>query len=149
MNSYLIKTLTLCFCLLSINVYAQNTDHQTIIKNWEIHHIAFPSTFIQANVAKAVGVERRNNNGLINISILNTDKKPKQPLKLTLTGYAKNLVGQRKELSFKEVDEGNAIYYLAEVRHANEETFRFYVTLTDPKTGRVEEVKFMQKMWVD
>lgn len=149
MNFFLKKLLALSFCLFSFNVLAQNTDHQTNIKNWEIHHIAFPSTFIQANVAKAVGVERRNTNGLINISILDTNKSPKQPVKLALSGYAKNLVGQRKELSFKEVDEGDAVYYLAQIRHANEETFRIYVTLTDPKTGRVENIQFMQKMWVD
>jgi len=128
---------------------SQDSSHQTVKSNWEIHHIAFPSTFIQANVAKAVGVNRRDTLGLINISILDLSVTPKQPIKLVLSGYAQNLVGQRKTLSFKEVDEGNAVYYLAELPHANQETFNIYVTLTDPESGRVENIKFTQKMWVD
>ncbi|EWH12219.1 hypothetical protein DS2_00820 [Catenovulum agarivorans DS-2] len=122
--------------------------NMTEIGSWQIHHIAFPSTFIQAETAKAIGLDRRGNYGLLNISILDLANN-KAPLKLKVTGYAQNLVGHRKDLEFKEVDEGNAVYYLAQVRHANEETFRFYITIKDPKTGHSEQFRFQQKMWVD
>ena len=122
--------------------------NMTEIGTWQIHHIAFPSTFIQPETAKAIGLDRRGNYGLLNISILDLANN-KAPLKLKVTGYAQNLIGHRKELEFKEVDEGIAVYYLAQVRHSNEEIFRFYITVKDPKTGRSEEFRFQQKMWVD
>ncbi|MCU4674509.1 DUF4426 domain-containing protein [Catenovulum sp. 2E275] len=157
MKSKLVYFFTLCllsFSAFSVSAFAADSEHnsakhQTVKGNWEIHHIAFPSTFIQPSVAKAVGVNRRNTNGLINVSILDTKQTPKKPLKLKLSGYAQNLVGQRKELTFKEVDEGDAVYYLAELAYSNQETFKIYVTLTDTNTGRVENIMFMQKMWVD
>ncbi|WP_040394011.1 DUF4426 domain-containing protein [Catenovulum agarivorans] len=122
--------------------------NMTEIGTWQIHHIAFPSTFIQPETAKAIGLDRRGNYGLLNISILDLANN-KAPLKLKVTGYAQNLIGHRKELEFKEVDEGIAVYYLAQVRHSNEEIFRFYITVKDPKTGRTEKFRFQQKMWVD
>ncbi|WP_017445213.1 DUF4426 domain-containing protein [Gayadomonas joobiniege] len=139
------------FCLTWLwsipNVYASDDPNMTIIGDWQVHHIAFPSTFIQPEVAKATGFDRRNNYNLINISVV--DKTSKQPLALKVTGYAQNLIGHRKNLTFKKIDEGDAIYYLAEIRHANEETYRFFIQLSEPTSGRSETLEFMQKMWVD
>ncbi|MER2493608.1 DUF4426 domain-containing protein [Catenovulum sediminis] len=154
-NLYRRKCITLSFWLLSaltslisIAVYANENPNLTVLDNWEIHHIAFPSTFIQPATAKAVGIDRRGNNGVINISVLDTDMS-KKPMNIAVSGYAQNLVGHRKELDFKQVDEGDAIYYLAQIRHSNEETFRFFIRLTDPKTGIAKSFQFQQKMWVD
>lgn len=138
----------LCLILATMNSWSMAQErHMTEVGNWQVHHIAFPSTFIQPETAKAIGMDRRNNYNLINISVL--DKKTLKPQKVRVSGYAQNLIGHRKELTFKEVDEGNAVYYLAQIRHTNEETFRFYIQLTNPKSGERAQIEFMQKMWVD
>ena len=38
---------------------------------WQVHYIAFPSTFIQPQIAKAYDLERSGYKGIVNISILN------------------------------------------------------------------------------
>ncbi len=118
----------------------------TELGQWQVHHIAFPSTFIQAKTAKALDLKRRKDVALINISVLN--KQDKKPLKAILTGTAKNLLGQLKELEFIEVDEGDAVYYLAQISYSNEEVWRFKVDIKTPD-GQTQTLKFKQKFYVD
>ncbi|AWB69024.1 DUF4426 domain-containing protein [Saccharobesus litoralis] len=112
---------------------------------YDVHYIAFPSTFVQPQTAKALGLKRRNNMALVNISVLDSQSKKGQ--KVTVTGFAKNLIGHHKELTFIEVDEGNAIYYMAQVKHSNEETLRFTIYVDDGVSK--QELKFQNKMYVD
>ncbi|AOT07168.1 DUF4426 domain-containing protein [Pseudoalteromonas luteoviolacea] len=113
---------------------------------WEVHYIAFPSTFIQPSVAKAYGVVRSESKALINISVLATDKA-KTAQQVQISGFAKNLLGNKKQLNFKQVVEGDAIYYLAQLDYYNEDVYRFELNI---KQGNEQQVlKFQQKFYVD
>ncbi|WP_404393819.1 DUF4426 domain-containing protein [Pseudoalteromonas phenolica] len=113
---------------------------------WQVHYIAFPSTFIQPNIAKAYGLERSNYKGIINISVLaNKEGTPAQKAKLT--GEAKNLLGSKQTLEFKEVVDGDAIYYLAQVDFRNEEIYRFKININQGNNFQV--LNFQQKFYVD
>ena len=81
---------------------------------WQVHYIAFPSTFIQPQIAKTYDLERSGYKGIVNISILKNDTD-KTAQKATLQGTAKNLLGNKQTLNFKEVVEGDSVYYLAQV----------------------------------
>lgn len=76
-------------------------------------------------VAKAYDIKRSGINALINIAVLDNRQAGKPAVTATLTGEARNLLGVRKPLTFREVREGDAIYYLAELRFANEENYTF------------------------
>lgn len=113
---------------------------------WQVHYIAFPSTFIQPSIAKAYGLERSNYKGIINISVLaNKEGTPAQKAKLT--GEAKNLLGSIQTLEFKEVVDGDAIYYLAQVDFRNEEIYRFKININQGNNFQV--LNFQQKFYVD
>jgi hypothetical protein len=79
--------------------------------DWEVHYIALNTTFLTPDIAKNYGIVRSRYNALINISVL--DRQNKQAQSVVLTGQARNLLGVLKTLSFKQVKEGEAIYYLA------------------------------------
>lgn len=113
---------------------------------WQVHYIAFPSTFIQPQIAKAYDLERSGYKGIVNISILknNADKKAQ---KATLQGTAKNLLGNKQTLNFKEVVEGDSIYYLAQVDYTNEEILRFEIEIQ--QGNQFQTLKFKQKFYVD
>lgn len=141
--SYLIVSLLL---LLTASVNAAS-DSVKEFKDWQVHYIAFPSTFAQPEAAKAIGFKRRGNNAFVNISILDKNDDMRG-VKTKVTGAAKNLLGQNKTLNFIEVDEGKAVYYMAEVSHSNEETLRFTINIARPNGGSYQ-VKFEQKLYVD
>jgi predicted Zn-dependent protease len=133
--------------LVSSSLYAANEQggQYKNLGNWQVHYIAFPSTFLQPSIAKNYNIERSNYNAVINISVL--DKTSKKAQKVSLSGVAKNLVGQSKKLKFKEIVDGESVYYIATLTYSNEETFRFYL---DVRSGnKSERLSFHQKFYVD
>ena len=91
------------------------------------HYVVFPSTFVSAEIAHQYGLRRGPGLAIVNVSVL--DKAGKGTA-CAITGHSKNLLGQLSPLTFKEVREGDAVYYLAEVRHADQEVLRFSLTIT-------------------
>ena len=113
---------------------------------WQVHYIAFPSTFIQPQIAKTYGLERSGYKGIVNISILKNDTD-KTAQKATLQGTARNLLGNKQTLNFKEVVEGDSVYYLAQVDYTNEEILRFEIEIQ--QGNQFQTLKFQQKFYVD
>ncbi len=109
--------------------------------------MAINSTFLTPEIAKAYGLERSRYKGLINISVLDNSQKGNPAKSVILTGKARNDVGQIKSLEFTEVKEGDAVYYLAQVNYANEETIYFDINISDK--GKQHNLKFSQKFYVD
>jgi len=113
---------------------------------WQVHYIAFPSTFIQPQIAKTYDLERSGYKGIVNISILKNDTD-KTAQKATLQGTARNLLGNKQSLNFKEVVEGDSVYYLAQVDYTNEEILRFEIEIQ--QGNQFQTLKFQQKFYVD
>ena len=97
--------------------------------DFEAHYVVFPSTFLQSEIAQQYGLRRGAGLAILNLSVLDAAGKGTA---CAIVGHSKNLLGQISPLTLKEVREGDAIYYLAEVRHADQEVLRFSLTLTPP-----------------
>ena len=126
-NHFLKALFILTISLGSLNVYAENSKE---FGDYVIHYNAFRSDTISPEVAKQYNLARANNRILINIAVLkkvmNTTGKPTSS---KVTGHASNLTGQLKQLTFKEITEGNAIYYLAETKISDGEFLKFDVKI--------------------
>jgi hypothetical protein len=72
-------------------------------------------------------------------------------VRAALEGSSQNLLGQRQGLTFTEVVDGEAIYYLATIRHANEEVHRIdidaQVVATPTSKGANTTLKLTQKLY--
>ena len=111
---------------------------------WQVHYNAFNSSFLTPEVAKTYSLERSRYNGIINIAV--QDKQGKAQA-VSVTGEAKNLTGTIRNLSFQEVKEGDAIYYLATLPYRNEDTYQF--TLKIMGGGQQQILTFQQTFYVD
>jgi len=144
------RSMTICKTLfLSALLFASlgvNAEQFKTFSNLEVHYIALPSTFIQPEIAKQYGIKRSKTNGLLNISILDK-RKNKTAVPATLTGTGRNLIGQTHQLTFTEVKEGKAIYYLAEYPYLNEEIVNFDITIKTEKKSNA--LKFQHKFYVE
>ena len=118
------------------------------IKDVEVHYSAFNSTFLTAQVARSYQLTRNGYSAILNISVLDNSQAGKPATTATISGSSKNLIGQTRQLSFKEVIEGDAIYYLAEFPSSDEErlTFNIDVNAGIKGTGRLQ---FSQKFYVE
>jgi len=113
---------------------------------WEVHYAVLPSTFLRPAITQQYGVVRAEDSSLVNISMLDASGTPARG---QVQGSATNLLGQRQPLHFAEVLEPPAVYYLAQLRHANEEVTRFEITVTR-EDGTEMVVEFQQKLyWED
>lgn len=137
------------YWLVALLAFFANTAsaEQKIVKgDWDIHYIAFASSFIEPDVAKQYGLKRSKYQGIINISVLDNDDNDKAQ-RVSIKGYAKNLAGQKIKLNFKQVTEGEAIYYLAQIRYHDNQPMTFDIDVS--RGDRVEKLKFKQKFYVE
>lgn len=124
-----------------------NAENMKKMDDINVHYMAINSTFLTPEIAKAYGLERSRFKGLVNISVLDNSQKGNPAKTVIMTGKARNDVGQIKSLEFTEIKEGNAVYYLAQVSYANEETIYFDINISDK--GKQHNLKFSQKFYVD
>ena len=130
---------------LAILAFSANAEQKKTLGNWDVHYMVVGTPFLTPDVAANYGIVRSKFNALINISVL--DSKTGTAQRADVTGVAKNLIGNSKKLTFKKVEEGDAIYYLAVLPFRDQETFRFEI---DVKKGSNQQtLKFQQKMYVD
>jgi len=145
MKKLISKTILFLTLLVSFTGIAFAENMQTL-GSMNVHYIAIGSTFITPEIAKAYGIERSRYNGLVNISVLNNQVKGNPAETVAISGMARNNIGQSKTLEFKEVKEGDAIYYLAQIHYNNEETFHFNIKINYGKGQKM--IKFQQKFYV-
>ncbi len=122
-----------------------NAEEKTMLGNWEVHHIVLSTTFLTPEIAKANNIVRSKYNALVNISVL--DGKDKTAQNVSITGTARNLLGNSKKLAFKKVTEGDAIYYLAVFSYAHKEKFRFDINIQ--QGNETQTLQLQQEMYVD
>jgi hypothetical protein len=135
----------LILSLISVNSFAENSKE---FGNYVVHYNAFRSDTISPEVAKQYNLARANNRVLINIAVLekvmNTTGKPTSS---TVTGHASNLTGQLKKLKFKEITEGNAIYYLAETKISDGEFLKFEVKVVPEGETKAMRLQFDKRFF--
>ena len=142
----IIQRLSICFIsfMCALNVSANNMQK---LDNLNVHYMAIGATFLTPEVAKAYNITRSRYNGLINISVLDNTMEGTPARHVSITGKARNDLGQIKTLEFEEVTEGDAIYYLAQVKYSDEETFYFDININDGSGSKL--LVFKQKFYVD
>lgn len=133
-------TLTLGL-LLSLGVAAEQKITSGAL---DIHYIVFNSSFLQPEIAKASGLERGKNIAVLNVSPLRDGKGERSSVSGTLT----NLLGQVKSLEFREIDEGEAVYYIAQFPIDSHELLKFDIKLVDTE-GKSHSLKFNQEVFPD
>ncbi|WP_394247557.1 DUF4426 domain-containing protein [Vibrio profundi] len=118
------------------------------IKNVEVHYSAFNSTFLTSKVAKQYQLKRNGYSAILNISVLDNSSLGKPATTAKVTGTARNLVGNTRTLSFREIKEGDAIYYLAEFPITHEENITFNIDV-DAGIKGAGPLRFNQKFYVE
>lgn len=134
--------------LLAVSLFSSFSmaEQSTDFNNLQVHYIALPTTFLEPHIAKQYNIKRSKFTGLINISILDKQEKLKA-ISGSLSGTGKNLIGQTETLTFQEIREGDAIYYIATYPFTNEEIVNFSIKIQAKKTSNT--LKFQHKFYTD
>jgi len=146
LKSGIISVLLVLCGTLPNSVLAENSKS---FGNYVVHFNAFRSDTLTPEIAKAYSLTRRNNRMVVNITIQKKDGDVTKPVKASVSGFASNLTGQVKDLEFKEIHDGEAIYYLAQSQVANRETLKFDITATPAGEKIIAKVNFKQQFFTD
>lgn len=142
--NYLIKSLAL-FILLGFGAHAYAESSQEF-GDYVIHYNAFRSDTLSPEMAKAYNLTRRNNRVVLNIAVLKKVMNTTgTPTAANVTGHVSNLTGQMKNLEFREIKEGTAIYYLAESQFTEGEFLKFELKVTPEGQSQAATISFDKK----
>lgn len=132
--------------ILATTAFSANAEQMVKLGNWNVHYMAFGSTFLTPRIARTYGINRSSYSGVVNISVLSSGKGS-DAQKVNISGEARNLLGQAISLEFKEIVEGSAVYYIAQIDYRNEETYNFDIKLR--QGNQTHAFKFSQKFYVN
>jgi hypothetical protein len=135
-----LKTLSILSLLLPALCFG---EQKVDVAGYEIHYIIIPTTFLRPDIADQYEISRGRDRALVNVSVLDSEGTP---VNADVSGESKNLLSQIQTLEFVQVSEPPAIYYLAELRHADEELHRVSLQIILPD-GTTAPINFQQKMY--
>ncbi len=119
-------TLTLAVLLLLAGLSVPAAA-QHLFGSYVIHHGTMLTANLDPEVARQYDIRRSDHRGLLTIAVRKNVDRGSKAVRAKVRAIAINLSAQRRELSMREVDEGDAIYYLADFRIDPPETIRIEV----------------------
>lgn len=109
----------------------------------DVHYSVFNSSFLQPDIAAATGLSRSKTQGVVNVAVLKAGKASTAQV----SGKVKNLLGQDTALTFRQISESGAIYYVAQFPFNNREVMTF--TLDVRQGDESHRITFNQEIFPD
>lgn len=136
-------SILLSFCLLG---YVQ-AEQKERFGNYDVHYSIVNTTFLKPDVAKAYGITRGDDRFILNISVRDLQPDGSDVArKADVSGTVFNLI-HRKPLDFKEIDERDAIYYIAQFTADNKEMLDFTLSIKPENSARSYKLQFNKKLY--
>ncbi len=122
---------------------ATNAD----IGDYTVHFSAQSTDQLPPQIAQAYNIVRSKNRAMLNVSVIR--KADQAPVAAAITVKTVNLTGQLKDVSMRQIDEQDAIYYIGETPVANRETLIFDISVQPEGAARVSDVRFKRQFYTD
>ncbi|MBI6617265.1 DUF4426 domain-containing protein [Pseudomonas corrugata] len=116
-------------------------ERKEVFGDVTVHYNTFNSTFLTPDIAKAAELIRSKNQGVINVSVIKGGK----PLIAQVSGTVKDLTSKTVPLTFRQITEAGAIYYIAQYPVDQQETRTFEIKV---QTGdKINTINFNQELF--
>lgn len=135
---------------LSFWVACSFADQVTEFGDYQLHYNTFESTFLTPKIAAQYGLTRSKGQALLNIAVTQQpDNQLPESKKAIVSGTVTNLMGQIVQLSFKTIEEGDAIYYIAPFSKTDDEILKFHIQAKLSADSQPMTVNFQRHFYVD
>lgn len=114
-------------------------ESSAVFGDYRVYFHAISTDEVPPDVARAVGVVRAKNRGMLNVSVQRIEDNASVEADVDVD--AANLTGQVKPITMRKVEQGEAIYYLGEVSVKNRETIIFDISVTPVGSDDTFEVR--------
>jgi hypothetical protein len=133
--------ISLCLALPVLAADAAKPERKEVFGDVTVHYSAFTSSMLQPDIAAATGLTRSKNQGVLNVAVLKASK----PAMAVVSGTVQDLTGRSNPLSFKQITDRGAVYYIAQFKIEQAETLTFDLNV---ETGGVShKLSFNQEVF--
>jgi hypothetical protein len=147
MTRSITRLLTLTLGLL---LFAQAQAGQEDFGDYQVHWSVFPSTFLDPEVARANNLQRSRGIGIINISIMTEGEHGQiRPVGGQVQGQVANDIQQVNFLAFRRIQEGDAVYFIAQYQYRSGDLMTFNITARPTGHNRDLPVRFSHTLFND
>ncbi|MDY6798797.1 MAG: DUF4426 domain-containing protein [Pseudomonadota bacterium] len=116
----------------------------------QVLYSVFPSTFLSPEVAKANNLQRSGGIGVVSISIMEeTGENTMQPLSGQVEGQVSNDIQQIRQLGFRRVTEGEAVYFIAQYQYSSGKMMTFNITARPTGADKELALRFSHTLFND
>lgn len=116
--------------------------------DYVVYFNAFTTDVLAPEIAQAHDITRSKNRAMINVSV---QKKVMETVGETVDarveGRARNLNGQLKGMDIRRIQDGDAIYHIAEFSITDGETLDFDLDVAPEGSGQTYQVKFRKQFF--
>ena len=112
-----------------------------------VHFSAQSTDQLPPEIARAYNILRSKNRAMLNVSVLR--KADNVPVEADVTVKTVNLTGQLKNVTMRQINEQDAIYYIGETPVANRETLIFDINVRPEGEDRATDVRFKRQFYTD
>ncbi len=126
------------------------TETSQDLGDYVVHFNALPTDQLSAPIASQYGIVRSANQALLTVSLR---KKQADQTDISARGAidvsATNLTGQLKNMTLREIVEGDAVYYVGVVSITNAETLIFSIQITPEGEPDTHSIRYMKQFYID
>jgi hypothetical protein len=122
-----------------------NAANVTEFGDYVVHHNALPTSILLPEVARAYKIKRSKNRGMINIVVQHKGKG----ISAKVSGTGTNLNSQLKHLAFREIKDGDVIYYISSFRVTNKELINFNIHVQPEGSGETQTITFKKEFYTN
>ncbi len=112
-----------------------------------VHYSVVNTTFLSPDVARAYNIRRSSSRVLVNVVIMKRGGEAMESVPGSVSGQAMNLNRQLRNLSFRQVRDGDAYYHLAEVAVRPSEVLDFSLRVSADGDDETMPVSFRQSFY--
>jgi len=126
----MLRTILVLSAFLLLSALPVTGSAQHPFGDYVIHHGTMLTSKLDPEVARQYDIQRSDHRGLVTVAVRKNIKGGDKAVRAEVRATGINLSAQRRELAMREVDEGDAIYYLADFRIDPPETVRLEIHVT-------------------
>ena len=115
---------------------------------FELHYSVVNTTFLDPTIAATYGITRGEKRAILNLAVRENLTSGSEARAMLLQGRTWDLI-QNQTLEFKEIREGEAIYYIAEFPFINEEWRFFEIDFRPTGAQQTYTFKFKHQLYTD
>ena len=149
----LAQNIPLLFCLLLPLAAADAQAQQSVrFDDYELHFSVVNTTFLDPEIASQYGIVRGERRGIVNIAVREhgegTADGDATSVAAQLEGRTWDLIAEQA-LTFIEVNEGSAVYYIGEFKFINREWRWFELSFRPQGAEKTYTHKFKHQLYIN